>query len=99
MAMHPPNALPPPDERADVKPPLAGVGSALQFKIGDRLYWLSRSRDGLAWQIVANADVVERASILYYGDVTAFCKMAVRLQEIEKAASRSFVSGMDEREP
>ncbi len=61
----------------------APTGSALQFKIGDRLYWISRSRDGNAWKIVANGDLVEQASILHYGDVVAFVKMATRLQEIE----------------
>ncbi len=60
------------------------AGSALQFKIGDRLYWLSRSRDGHAWRIVANGDLVEHASILHYGDVAAFGKMAARILEIEK---------------
>ncbi len=60
------------------------AGSALQFQIGNRFYWLSRSRDGNAWRIVANGDLVEHASILHYGDVAAFGKMATRLQEIEK---------------
>lgn len=56
---------------------------SLQFTIGDRVYWLSRSRDGNAWRITANGDLVEHASILHYGDVVAFQKMAGRLQEIE----------------
>jgi hypothetical protein len=60
------------------------VTCALQFAIGDRTYWLSRSRDGNAWRIVANGDLIEHASILHYGDVAAFHKMATRLQEIEK---------------
>lgn len=59
------------------------AGSALQFKIGDRLYWITRNREGLAWQIVANGDIVDRASILHYGDVPAFLKIANRLQDIE----------------
>ena len=65
-------------------------GSALRFQIGDRLYWISRSRDGLAWRIVAKGDLVEHASILHYGDVPAFLKMANRLQDIENqwAAAR-----------
>lgn len=62
-----------------------GLGDrrALQFKIGDRIYWLGRSRDGNAWTIVANGDLVEHASILHYGDVAAFLKAANRLQDIE----------------
>lgn len=57
--------------------------TALQFKIGDRTYWLGRSRDSLHWRIVANGDTVESASILHYGDVQCFLKMANRLKEIE----------------
>lgn len=56
---------------------------ALQFKIGDRTYWLGRSRNGNAWTIVANGDLVEHASILHYGDTEAFVRIAHRLQEIE----------------
>ena len=63
--------------------PLLGDRRALQFKIGDRIYWLGRSRDGNAWTIVANGDLVEHASILHYGDVAAFLKTANRMQEIE----------------
>ena len=61
-----------------------GDHRALQFKIGGRIYWLGRSRDGNAWAIVANGDLVEHASILHYGDVAAFLKTANRMQEIEK---------------
>jgi hypothetical protein len=75
------------DERAakqeGVSSLAAPTSPALQFKIGDRLYWISRSRDGSAWKIVANGDLVEQASILHYGDVAAFVKMATRLEEIE----------------
>lgn len=60
-----------------------GDRRSLQFKIGDRIYWLGRSRDDNAWTIVANADLVDHASILHYGDVAAFLKIANRLQEIE----------------
>jgi len=62
---------------------LLGDRRALQFKIGDRIYWLGKSKDGHAWTIVANGDLVEHASILHYGDVAAFLKMANRLTEIE----------------
>jgi hypothetical protein len=62
-----------------------GLGDrrALQFKIGDRLYWLGRSRDGNAWTIVANGDLVEHVSILHYGDVLAFVMVSERLKGIE----------------
>ena len=74
--------------RIPASPPLSssdllGDRRALQFKIGDRIYWLGRSRDGNAWTIVANGDLVEHASILHYGDVAAFLKTANRMQEIE----------------
>jgi len=62
---------------------LLGDRRSLQFKIGDRIYWLGRSRDGNAWTIVANGDLVEHASILHYGDVGGFVKVAKRLQAIE----------------
>lgn len=72
------------DHQADADRPVAPLtGSALQFKIGDRFYWISRSRDGNAWKIVANGDLVEQASTMHYGDVAAFVKIATRLQEIE----------------
>jgi hypothetical protein len=72
--------------------------SALQFKIGDRLYWISRARDGHAWTIVANGDLVEHASILHYGDVEAFLKICRRLQEIENLwAARQIASAPNDQ--
>lgn len=72
------------ERKADVgSSVLLGDRRALQFKIGDRIYWLGRSKDGNAWTIVANGDLVEHASILHYGDVAAFLKTANRIQEIE----------------
>ncbi len=68
---------------------LLGDRRSLQFKIGDRIYWLGRSRDGHAWTIVANGDLVDHASILHYGDVAAFLKIANRLQEIENQWARA----------
>lgn len=85
-----------------IKPPAVircnGSGDdrqALQFKIGDRTYWLGRSRDGNAWTIVANGDLVDHASILHYGDVEAFVKVTQRLQQIEALwAARQIASGV-----
>ena len=56
----------------------------LDFKIGDRTYWVGRARDGHAFTIVANGDLVDHASTLHYGDVGAFAKIAQRLIEIQK---------------
>lgn len=59
---------------------------SFDFKIGERTYFISRdTRRGNGWAIVAAGCLVDFISSEHFGDVVAFRKIALRLEEIEQA--------------
>lgn len=74
---------------------MAGKGSdmsiapgypSLDFTIGDRTYFITRdTRRGNGWAIVTAGCLVDFISSEHFGEVVAFRKIALRLEEIEQA--------------